>query len=332
MPSSPFVTTTAPDVHTLRRVHILQQHPEIKALMGYDLWSGLLTLGLVAVQLALAYAVGQHWANWHQWWCFLLASYLLGAVLNHWLGMAIHEASHNLLAPKSSHNKWLAILANIPILLPVAIAFRRHHLKHHSHLGIETIDNDFPSHWEARTVGTTPFYKLLWLSFYVFFLTLARGFTVRPNRWEWINIAVIVVADVLIGYYLGWGAVAYLLLSTFFGYSLHPVAGHFIHEHFIFEEGQETNSYYGILNWVCFNVGYHNEHHDFMNIPGRLLPRYHQHTQSFYAPLAATKSWTWMFVQFIFSRKIGAQSRYRRTAAVRAQGIAQAKEKQSPLL
>mgnify|MGYP001490577916 FL=1 len=70
----------------------------------------------------------------------------------------------------------------------------------------------------------------------------------------------------LVVYFFGLGPIYYLLASDFLAGSLHPCASHFIAEHYVFVGDAETYSYYGPLNILCYNVGYHNEHHDFPNV------------------------------------------------------------------
>ena len=104
--------------------------------------------------------------------------------------------------------------------------------------------------------------------------------------------------------FAGWSGLLYLLLSMFFAGSLHPTAGHFISEHYVFEEGQETYSYYGPLNKITFNVGYHNEHHDFPTIPGSRLPKLKKMAPEFYDNLHSHDSWVGVIYGFLFNKDI----------------------------
>jgi sphingolipid delta-4 desaturase len=112
--------------------------------------------------------------------------------------------------------------------------------------------------------------------------------------------------------------VAYLFLSTLFSLGVHPVGARSIQEHFVFKEGQETYSYYGPLNKLSFNMGYHNEHHDFPQVPWSRLPRVRAAAPEFYDHLYHHRSWTKLLFQVLFSRKFRLHNRIVRPMPERA--------------
>ena len=90
-------------------------------------------------------------------------------------------------------------------------------------------------------------------------------------------------------------------------------AGHFIAEHYVFEEGHETYSYYGPLNVVTWNVGYHNEHHDFPRVPGWKLPQVKALAPEFYDNLPCHMSWTYVLWRYATDPTMTPFSRVRRS-------------------
>lgn len=93
---------------------------------------------------------------------------------------------------------------------------------------------------------------------------------------------------------------------------MHPIAAHFIAEHYVFVFGQETYSYYGPLNLLCFNVGYHNEHHDFPQIPGCRLPQVKKIAPEYYENLSTYQCWVQVIWDYIKNPDIGPYSRVMR--------------------
>lgn len=142
--------------------------------------------------------------------------------------------------------------------------------------------------------------------------------------------------DLLLVRYLGSSALAYLIVSSFLAGSLHPCAGHFIAEHYVFDKlpmgaripsnripVPETFSYYGPLNALTYNVGLHNEHHDFPAIPWTRLPVLHQIAQEFYVDLPHHTSWVWVIWLFIWDAEVGLWCRVKREARDKKTGSGQ---------
>jgi sphingolipid delta-4 desaturase len=299
--------------HFERRKLILQKHPEVKKLIGNDVRIAYITVGLVIIQLVSAIFIGTLFELNYGTFYFILYAYIIGATINQALFLAIHEITHNLALNKTTSNNWLALIANIPIVFPYAMSFKIYHLMHHRSQGKDGVDVDIPSRPEAN-IFQGFFGKTIWAFNQIIFYAV-RPMMIHPikiNKWQVINIVTQICVMAVFFMFAGWNGLLYLLLSDFIEGSFHPVAGHFISEHYVFKKDQETYSYYGPLNKITFNVGYHNEHHDFPGIPGTRLPQLKKIANEFYKPLYSYKSWTAVIIHFIFDQTISLYSRIKR--------------------
>ncbi|WP_159792801.1 fatty acid desaturase [Croceibacterium salegens] len=290
------------ELHRWRRLAVMRDHPELTALMGPYLPTAGWAVAVVGVQVCIAAWIGQQ-----PWWAIAITAYTVGAVASLSLLSLLHETSHDLVFRRPSANQWLGIFCGLPLMVPAATSYRKGHHLHHSHLGDTVYDGDFASPWEARMVGNCPLRKAMWLVAQPLLLSLRIGRmpgVVVVDRWSLANVAVQVVFDVAVVVWLGWGAATYLVLAHCFALGLHPLGGRWIQEHHIVDPGQVTYSYYGPMNRLVFNCGYHSEHHDLMRVPWIHLPKVRRIASEVYGPLHAHTSWGRLLVRFLFDREL----------------------------
>jgi len=299
--------------HAARARAIVKAHPEVRELMVRNPYTALIGLSIVALQTAIAFWMGKLGIGY--WWVSLLIAYCVGAFANHANYVIIHDATHNLILQNKSLNKLIAILADLPNLTAGAMGFRVYHLKHHSHQGDYEYDADLANHWEARLVRDVWYRKAIWLMLFpIFQLTRPprlKAITMR-DRWFVVNLVCAGIYDVAIIYFFGWAGFLYLVFSFFFSVGLHPVGARWIQEHYTNDPRQETYSYYGPINRLCLNMGYHNEHHDLPSIPWNNLPKLRAMAPEFYNNLKYHSSWSRLLFQFIFDKRYTLFSRIER--------------------
>lgn len=324
------ISVNYPEPHFSRTQNILKAHPEVKKLFGYTPSTAFFVFGIVGLQILLTAIVAPM-----PFWAILLASYTIGAIANHALWVLIHECTHNLVFKSSGANSLLQIIANLPIIFPSSISFRIFHIKHHLYQGEMDRDADLPRPFEVQWVGNSTLRKTIWYFMYfasqLLRVPYLKGIEVI-NRWVVLNWIVEVSFLALMTTFFGWGALAYLTLCSVFSIGLHPVGARWIQEHYVVHENQETYSYYGPLNRVAFNVGYHNEHHDLMRVPWSRLPKVRAMAPEFYDTLYYHTSWTLLLIRFLRDPKLGLFSRVTRPSRSESQASAQSKsQKEVPV-
>lgn len=295
--------------HYTRKKEMLKKYPQIEKLYGPEPITGPLSIALTIFQLSCAIYLRDSYDKWWYW----VILYVVGATCSHAIFLAIHEITHFLAYKSAKVNFFVAMIVNFPIVFPYCVSFREFHYEHHIHLGVEGTDADLPTKAEALLFHNV-LGKAAFCFFQIFFYALRPVIvhTKSMGYWHFVNIAVQLSFDAALYYFYGPTPFLYLFLSAFLAGSFHPCAGHFLSEHLSFVPGYETFSYYGILNWVSFNVGYHNEHHDFPNIPWTRLPKLKAIAPEFYDQLPCHTSWTQVLWVFMTNPNISLFNRVKR--------------------
>ncbi|KAL7290034.1 hypothetical protein TKK_0015763 [Trichogramma kaykai] len=296
--------------HASRRKQILEKYPQIKKLFGYDPNFKWVVTAMVLFQLASMFLVKD--LSYPK---LLFLAYCIGGPINHSLMLAVHEISHNLAFGHSRpmSNKLFGFFANLPIGIPISISFKKYHLEHHRYQGDEKLDTDLPTLLEAKLFNST-FGKFCWVLLQPFFYSFRPLITYPkpPTYLEYVNLIIQLIFDLLVWKFFGGKVLVYFIVGAVMAMGLHPVAGHFISEHYMYKKGYETYSYYGPLNFITFNVGYHNEHHDFPAVPGSRLPEVRRIAAEFYDNLPQHNSWTSVLYDFVMDPSIGPYARMKR--------------------
>jgi len=276
------------EVHRQRRVAIEQEFPQVKDLKGHDSRTQYYAYALFIIQALCAYVVKDSF----------LGAIILGVTISPYMDFAvltlIHEVSHCLVFKTPTYNRLLGIFCNAVFLAPVSEVFRQHHNMHHIHLGDVKKDVDVPGEREMKAVGNSIFLKTMWLILSVFILPV-RSVKKLPVKWSTmmvVNWTACLSFSALV-FINSQPAFLYLLLGMVLSQSMHPANARQVQRHLklyakkggetvqepdgadqvpIHDRQLNTFSYYGGLNFLTLNVGFHVEHHDFSNIAWTRLP------------------------------------------------------------
>jgi sphingolipid delta-4 desaturase len=295
--------------HWKRKKLLMTKYPDALEKYGHHYpLSALYIVLIVLLQTAVTYLVHES-----SYLTIFIVGYTVGAVADHAMWVLIHDCTHNAVLGSNTGNLFMHVVANIPLFWPSALSFRYYHLMHHANLNTTYGDPDVPSEIENKIFGHSALGKITWLLLFPY-IQAARMIRYQKKAagidfWTSLSFVVQVVYNSAVYYYWGLPAVVYLLISTTFAVGLHPLGARWIAEHYASQPKQETYSYYGVLNKVSFNIGYHNEHHDLPMVPWVHLPKLTKNYSEFYKDLITHPSYLGVLFNFFFDSRFTLETR-----------------------
>jgi len=308
-PSPDYIFVDGVQSHWKRKKLIAKDHPEIPSYAGIDYMSGVWTVLIVASLYVSAYLFSES-----SWWLVGITAYIFGATASHSLWVLIHEFTHDLGFKSKFWNNAFLLIGNLPHLVPSAVAFADKHKQHHSYLNETYDDPDLPLPIEDTIFGHSTIGKFIWMLAFPLSMVIRQVLnqfysapsiipdTIRIRSfhyWVVANWITNVSFNLAFFYFFGFKAIFFLFAAFVAGLGLHPLGARWVAEHYAIFPDQETYSYYGILNLVSFNIGYHNEHHDFPTIPWSRLPQVKKVAPKYYDTLHTHDSYLRVLWDFI---------------------------------
>uniref|UniRef100_A0A1I8JR20 Lipid_DES domain-containing protein n=2 Tax=Macrostomum lignano TaxID=282301 RepID=A0A1I8JR20_9PLAT len=273
---------------------ILAKYPQIKKLMGYDPRIALVVSAEVLIQLLICQVISQANPSWG------------------WL-VAAGVRGHNLAFVTSGvANRLLSIWCNLPIAIPLAIQLQEvphrppslarprseRRRRHSNRSGGAAVPA--PGH-EAAVAVRAPLSSTRW-----------RPFVKSPKPDNALGgVQLRLLPRLRLGRLQILRGEAALLPGHRVPVRLrHSPHGRALHLRALpVLRCQATHSYYGPMNALLFNVGYHIEHHDFPYIPYSRLPEVRRIAPEFYDPLPHHSSLLRVLWDFITKDQLGPHAR-----------------------
>lgn len=266
------------DPHWGRSQAILKEFPDVRKLFHHDVRTLWYIIACVSIQAVLAFLCSGSYTR------AIVLGVTVGPFLDAGLLVIMHELSHNRCTGSILLDRLLSIASNVLMMAPISEIFRQHHNAHHLHLGDEHDDVDVPLGIEIKFVGNSPWRKALWLALNMALLPLRSLLKVEvvPNRYVVLNWVACLAFSFAVAMW-SMSTFLYLFICLFMSQGLHPANARQLQRHlWDGSDGKALNSdskssmtfsYYGWSNALFLNVGYHNEHHDFVQVPWTNLPK-----------------------------------------------------------